>query len=440
MSAESYENPFAGVMAGQPSSQLLKVIDDKERYRCEARIAAIEELVKRQEATPELLDKQEQILEEERQKRLAPPMDESEESIGEGIAPGFTGNLFKITDNYVFTPLILYANLLVFIIMAIAGVNIMQPSIEDLVVWGGNARVVTLDGGLWRLFTSMFVHGGIIHLVFNMYALIQIGFILETNMGKYRYLIAYIACGILASVASLAVHDNIISVGASGAIFGLDGVLLALLITKVLDISPQWRQRLIGSTVIFIGYNLVFGFARAGIDNAAHIGGLISGFLIGLAYTPSLKGSQRSMVISGIIGVVVLAVLLTAPNFIPDKVGEYRRAMQRYDANEKKGRWMFQEQVPIFMQREKSSAYANRLQTEGIDIWKENLTILNSLTDLPDVLQKRVDLLKKYSDVRLRECEVLKRTINDFRTRDKEIGELETELVPIIRDLNKPVE
>ncbi len=131
------------------------------------------------------MEKKAQIFEEERQKRLAPPVDEYEvEPIGEGIAPGFTGNLFKITSNYVFTPLILYANLLVFIIMAVRGVNIMQPSVEDLVVWGGNVRALTMDGGLWRLFTSTFVHGGIIHLVFNMYALIQIGFILETNMGK----------------------------------------------------------------------------------------------------------------------------------------------------------------------------------------------------------------------------------------------------------------
>jgi rhomboid protease GluP len=273
-----------------------------------------------------------------------------------------------------------------------------------------------------------------------MYALIQIGFILETNMGKYRYLIAYIACGILASVASLAVHNNTVSVGASGAIFGLDGLLLALLITKVLNVSPEWRQRLISSTVVFIGYNLLFGFARAGIDNAAHIGGLISGFLIGLAYAPSLKRGRQSMAVSGIIGVVVVIVLLALPRIIPNKYREFREALQRYGVNEKKGLWMFQGKMPAFILSQDTAAYASRLQTEGIDLWKENVSILSSLTDMPDALQERVDLLKKYSEIRLRECEILKRTINDFTTRDKEISELEKEIALIVKEIYKDKE
>ncbi len=359
------------------------------------------------------------------------------EPVGEGIAPGFTGNLFKISGNYVFTPLILYANLLVFVIMALRGVNIMQPSIEDLVTWGGNARGLTLDGGLWRLFTSTFVHGGIIHLAFNMYALIQIGFILETNMGKYRYLIAYVACGIIASVASLAVHENTVSVGASGAIFGLDGLLLALLITKVLNISPQWRQRLISSTVVFIGYNLFFGLARAGIDNAAHIGGLISGFLIGLAYTPSLKRGRHSMVVSGIIGVFVVIVLLALPRFISNKYGELQRAIQTYTANEKRGLWILRERLPDKVTGQDSVVYVNRLKTEGSDIWEENIALLNSQTDLPDHFQQQIELLKKYSALRLQEYEVLQRTVNDPVTRDQELDKLEQEITPLIDELNK---
>jgi rhomboid protease GluP len=106
-------------------------------------------------------------------------------------------------------------------------------------------------------------------------------------LGKTRYAIIYLTTGILASLSSLYFHEPAVSIGASGAIFGLYGVFLSLLLTNVFP--KDFSKAFLVSTLIFIGYNLLMGFAGAGIDNAAHIGGLLSGFIIGIILYPQLK-------------------------------------------------------------------------------------------------------------------------------------------------------
>jgi rhomboid protease GluP len=426
----SPQNPFAAVMAGKSSADLQNVITNSHKYQFEACMAAIQELERRQETTPDLLEAKSRIIETEKakhQQQKAAELEEREER--NEINTSFK-ELFTITRDYFFTPLIVYANVLVFIVMVVFGVNAFAPSVDSLIQWGGNLRALTLDGELWRLFTSTFMHGGIIHLLFNMYAALQVGFILETNIGKYRYIVSYLACGILASIASIAFKDNIVSVGASGAIFGLYGLLLSLLITKRLNIPQEARKNLLTSTSIFIGYNLMFGFAKEGIDNAAHIGGLISGFLIGFIYNYSMKRSESSTVVSCAIAGVVLIAAMLSPYFISNKYGEFRTAMEAFSVNEEKALWMYKSDLPVL--GNETASYIGRLQTEGIDLWEENLSLLNSLTDMPDHLQKRIDLLKKYCALRIQSCEIMR--LNDFRDIQK-YNELESEINTVIKEL-----
>jgi rhomboid protease GluP len=195
-------------------------------------------------------------------------------------------SIFIPAEGYTITPIILNLNILVFAVMAISGVGVFQPDNQDLLNWGANFRPNTLSGEWWRLFTCCFIHIGIFHLLMNMYALVSIGVLLEPLMGKTRYLFAYIATGIVASLTSLAWNELTISAGASGAIFGLYGVFLALLTTNHIEKSARDAMRT--STLIFVGYNLLNGL-KPGIDNAAHIGGLLSGMAIGYAFLPSLK-------------------------------------------------------------------------------------------------------------------------------------------------------
>jgi membrane associated rhomboid family serine protease len=127
----------------------------------------------------------------------------------------------------------------------------------------------------WRLFTAMFLHGGWLHLLLNMWALLQFGIVFEQTFGSRALIIVWIVSGTLASATSTMFLDSRISVGASGAIFGICGALLIML-QRV-----QWQRRLRGRLVAWSIATIVLGFASPHIDNAGHIGGLIGGLLTG---------------------------------------------------------------------------------------------------------------------------------------------------------------
>ena len=190
------------------------------------------------------------------------------------------------------TPLIFWLNVLLFIAMTVAGANILQPASDTLVLWGANYTPATMGGQPWRLLTSVFLHIGIDHLLANMLAFLFIGLVLEPVLGSWRFLLLYLITGGLASITSVWWHDVTLSAGASGAIFGMYGVYLALLTTNL--ISQLRRKRSLLIFGLFVVYSLAEGL-KDHIDNAAHIGGLLSGLLLGwLAYFP-IKSKQVKM-------------------------------------------------------------------------------------------------------------------------------------------------
>lgn len=193
-------------------------------------------------------------------------------------------------DGFFITPILIDLNILVFIAMVLAGFGMVTFNSADLLNWGANYRPLTTDGQWWRLLTSTFMHSGLMHLFANMYALIFVGTILEPFLGKTKYLFLYLLTGILASVASIWWYDAAISVGASGAIFGLYGFFLAILLLKKLPADVN--KAFLTSTLVFVGFNLLMGFT-GGIDNAAHIGGLVGGFLLGIVSQSFGYNSKR---------------------------------------------------------------------------------------------------------------------------------------------------
>ncbi|HVV56520.1 MAG TPA: rhomboid family intramembrane serine protease [Mucilaginibacter sp.] len=186
------------------------------------------------------------------------------------------------------TQVLIQINLLVFMLMVFSGLGFMSFNGADLLRLGANYRPAIHKGEYWRLLTNIFLHGGVMHVLMNMYGLFFVGLFLEPVMGRVKYLITYLVCGIAASIASAWWHPATISIGASGAIFGLFGAFLALLTVNVFPATS--KKSFLISTSIFIGYNLLFGLV-GGIDNAAHIGGLISGLILGYALYPSLKNT-----------------------------------------------------------------------------------------------------------------------------------------------------
>ena len=161
------------------------------------------------------------------------------------------------SKSYIITPLLVYANALMFIAMTLAGVSFIHPTAKGLYQWGGNFRLAVTHGEWWRLGTYMFLHAGAMHLIMNAFALLYIGMFLEPLLGKLRFAAAYIFTGIFAGVMSITLHASSVGVGASGAIFGMYGVFLSLLTTKY--IQKTLRKTMLRSIMFFVLLNLLYG-------------------------------------------------------------------------------------------------------------------------------------------------------------------------------------
>jgi rhomboid protease GluP len=272
-----------------------------------------------------------------------------------------------------------------------------------------------------------------------MYALLYVGGLLEKKFGKHRFLLVYIITGIFASIASISYNENIVSIGASGAIFGIYGLFVALLISKNYRIPEESRQNLISSILIFIGYNLFYGFTKEGIDNAAHIGGLVSGFIIGFAYYPAFRVPRYSKFISSGLIVVSLIVVFLMPKFIYNPAGEFQNVITEFTNNENKALWMYRE--TISNSPEKNQYYYDRLKNEGIELWDNNLKLLNSLSNLPPYLKERVDILTDYCNLRIESCRTMQSLIKYNNASDQEklknINILIESKINKLKELNK---
>jgi rhomboid protease GluP len=182
----------------------------------------------------------------------------------------------------VVTQAIFGINVAVFIAMALAGVSMLEnPAGQDLVRWGANFGPLTISGQWWRLLTCVFIHGGLMHIAFNMWCLWDLGRLAESIYGHWTFAAVYLITGLSSSLMSLAWNPAVLSVGASGAIFGIAGALIASFYLGEFSLPRAAITGTLRSVVIFVGFNLFFGAAIARTDNAAHIGGLLMGLLLG---------------------------------------------------------------------------------------------------------------------------------------------------------------
>ncbi len=180
-------------------------------------------------------------------------------------------------------------NILVYVAMIVSGISPSQPTILQLIHWGANFGPLDRAGQWWRLLSACFLHIGFLHIAFNMYVLYQVGPFTERLYGGARYLLLYLVAGIGGNVLGVYLHPMIVSAGASGAIFGVYGGLLAFLLRQRAAIRPEAVKAIGQSALIFIGFNLFYGLASAHTDLTAHIGGLFAGFLAGLVLVRPLQ-------------------------------------------------------------------------------------------------------------------------------------------------------
>src|SRR5215470_947881 len=210
------------------------------------------------------------------------------------------------------TKILVGLNVAVFAAMVLNGVSFLEPTTKDLVRWGADWGPLTLTTQPWRLLTSNYLHVGIIHLFFNMWCLLNLGALAERILDRKTYVLIYTLCGLAGSCVSAWWHPEVVGAGASGAIFGLAGALLAALYLGKLPISRDAIRPTLKSLLSFAGWNLLLGL-RPGVDNSAHLGGLLTGLTMGAVFSRVLTADEdRRSGVRNFVAICGMLILLIA--------------------------------------------------------------------------------------------------------------------------------
>src|SRR5579884_1873823 len=186
--------------------------------------------------------------------------------------------------DYPVTTALLAINLTVFVGMVVTGQKLIDFTPQACLQWGGNYGPWTLNGDWWRLITAGFVHGGLLHVAFNMWCLFSLGQLSERLFGRFQTFFIYLLTGVGGALLSIAHNPKNLEVGASGAIFGIAGAVLAGVKFGNLNISAGEKRSLVSSMIFFVSVNFILGAGLLGgnIDNFCHLGGFITGLLVGV--------------------------------------------------------------------------------------------------------------------------------------------------------------
>jgi membrane associated rhomboid family serine protease len=191
------------------------------------------------------------------------------------------------------TPALVAVNLLVYLGLVIVSRRLGGFDVPLLLKWGANFGPFAVNGQWWRIVTALFLHLNLAHVLLNMWALWNVGRLTERLYGSWTFACLYFASGVLANLASIAWDPSHTSVGASGAIFGIFGAFLAFLARPSQSVPRRIVRAHWISTLAFVAFSLINGFMQTGIDNAAHVGGVIAGFVLGWMLVRPLSVEHR---------------------------------------------------------------------------------------------------------------------------------------------------
>ena len=183
----------------------------------------------------------------------------------------------KYKDSLI-TNILIGINVLMYLITALVSKNLLDINSLTLLSFEAKLYVLIDRGQVWRLLTCAFLHGGLLHITFNMYALKIIGAEVEYAFGKVKYIIIYLISAIGSSIFSYMFNPASISVGASGAIFGLFGAMIIFGIRNKNKIGKEYIINLAQVVIV----NIIIGIILSNIDNSAHMGGLVFGAISAL--------------------------------------------------------------------------------------------------------------------------------------------------------------
>ncbi len=325
----------------------------------------------------------------------------------------YEGHLRLLERGDYVTKALVAANVLVFGAAGLAGAGFFTPNAEVLQAWGTNFGPLTTGGQWWRLATSMFLHFGVFHLALNMWALYVGGRLAERLFGRWSFGLLYFASGLAGSLASLIWNPAVNSAGASGAIFGVYGAMLAFFLRKHSAIPSAVINEQRWSGVTFIGFNLMNGFSNAGIDNAAHLGGLTAGFVMGLVMARPISTEARAQINAtsfyirgGITALSLLGLLFLAFRFSPagnSADQTFRRDLRQMAESEKAARQFAKEAFDALQSHQISgSEFAERIDKDVSPRWALiQKTIQRDRVADDSKLKPLWELLSDYSETRL---------------------------------------
>lgn len=210
------------------------------------------------------------------------------------------------------TNMLIAANLLLFVAMVVTTgfQSLTSPTSDTLLDWGANFRPLTMGGEYWRLLTSVFLHIGFTHLAMNMAGLFVVGQMAENLYGRTKFLVIYLLAGVGGSLYSAAFNPEIVSAGASGAIFGMFGCWLAFFLAYRNRLAENYVKANIKVIGFILVYNLGAGMLIPGLDTAAHIGGFLTGLISGLLLVPGTPGESHWRVRDVVSSLVMCGLLL----------------------------------------------------------------------------------------------------------------------------------
>jgi len=236
------------------------------------------------------------------------------------------------------TSTLVLINAVVFLLMLKAGSGLWHSASGVPLAWGANFGPATQDGQWWRLLTAMFVHFGLVHLVLNMWALWDVGRLVERLLGPLRFALIYAGAGLIGNLLSLVIQGNqAVSGGASGAIFGLYGAMLVSLWRERAQVERREFRWIFGVAVVFTLLTLGMGWLASGIDNAAHLGGLISGACLGSLLarrwsprSPALLRERGLAALALVLGIAALVTHIPEPTYLMGDEMRARAAIRQF--------------------------------------------------------------------------------------------------------------
>lgn len=325
--------------------------------------------------------------------RLAP----LREAAGLGVAPSvkqaqevtaFEQGLDVLTPTPWALYLVMALNIGVWVLNVVNGISPMKPTPQELFAWGANsAAAVTVDGQYWRLLTATFLHAGVLHLALNMFGLWEAGRQICRWFGNGQFLLIYLGSALAGSALSLHFSSQqSVSVGASGAVFGVLGALLAAVWKHRERIPAATSKQLMTSQGVFVAYALLQGFTKPGIDNAAHVGGLLAGAVITVLLAQQMGQAARTGgrllrqgVAAGVAGAAVLALVLSTPAAAVNhrQLFETQATLQRLLPQMQAGEQALQQDAhELKAGKLRPEQFAERLQTAHLPAYRKLNSVL----------------------------------------------------------------